>query len=206
LSANSTCARSASDSVQLQPSSIHARVTGDVHTTHTPQRLLILLAVIAIGSTACTRSTQSAAPAPAPSTGLRVERTSRVLVRDSGGRVVPNGSSIDRAGNDQIEAVNRHVRVLRVTPDRLLARVGDTLMLSLALDVSGEDSTSATIPRVIPLFGPLPKNDVIRWLGSGRILATQPGRAIIPVRVMRTAQQPSDAAEMVRSVIVDVSR
>lgn len=167
-------------------------------------RAVISAAIVLAVSSACGRS--AATPAPSVATGSRVVRTQRVVVRDSTGRVLPTGSSIDRDANSAIEVQNSRVRVLRVIPGRLIARFGDTLVPAIALSVSGLDATGATIPRVVPLFGPFRRDGLVKPLGDGRWLATRPGRDTVVVRVMRVAQQPSNDSALVRSVVVEVVR
>jgi hypothetical protein len=145
-------------------------------------------------------------PAAPPAEGVRIVPFERIVKRDSAGRALPTGSSIDRAGDDGVEAVNARVRVLRVMPERIVARVGDTLTPFNALAIVGFDSAGRALPRVIPLFGPFRQEDVVRPLQEGRWLAVKPGQTRVGVRVARTAQRPSEDTALVRSVLVEVVR
>ena len=157
-------------------------------------------------STGSPRVYLSAADAPPLPPGARVVPFERVVKRDSAGRTLANGLSIDRESNAAVDARNAAVRQLRVTPDRLLARIGDTIVPAIALDVSGRDSAGRYIPRVVPLFGPFRQDGVLKPLGDGRWLAVKTGEARVGVRVMRFAQRPSEDTALVRSVTVEVVR
>lgn len=165
-----------------------------------PPRPLFCLLLVVTTCVACHRATP-----PTPS-GARVVPFETVVKRDSAGRALASGSRIDRDGNAAVDARNARVRVLRVMPERLVARVGDTLTPFIALDVSGLDSAGRIIPRVIPLFGPFRQDGAIKPLRDGRWLAAAPGQTRVGVRVMRFAQRPSEDTALVRSVQVDVVR
>ena len=164
------------------------------------RRALRALVVLPLVCLACHRS----AP-PAPS-GVRVVPFERVVRRDSTGRALPTGSSLDRAGDTGIDTVNARVRVLRVMPERLVARVGDTLLPFNAITILGLDSTGRVLPRVVPSFGPFRSDDAVQPLRDGRWLAVKPGVAKIGVRLARMAQRPSADTALVRSVVVEVVR
>jgi hypothetical protein len=162
-----------------------------------PRHVALVLAV-ATTCLACHRTTPSPQGA-----GRRVPMV-RVVKRDSSGRALPTGSSIDRDASAAVDARAAHVRVLRVIPDRLTARVGDTLAPSVAFEVFGLDSAGRVIPGVTPLFGPLPPGGAVTEVRPGRWLAAKAGVARIGVRVMRFSQPPSEDTALVRTVIVDV--
>ncbi|MCC7052953.1 MAG: FKBP-type peptidyl-prolyl cis-trans isomerase [Gemmatimonadaceae bacterium] len=135
---------------------------------------------------------------------VTIVRSTSVIRRDSSGRAIPTGSSIDRDSRAQADAVNARVRVLQVEPDRLVARVGDTLSPFIALHVSGLDSAGVLVPRVVPLLGPIPAGSSVRQVGNGRWLAAKPGTTTVQVRVMRFAQPARNDTALVRSVRIDV--
>lgn len=165
---------------------------------------------VATIAAACTRSAAapaSVAPSSASATEPRTElilRRTTLVQRDSTGRTIPSGSSIERDTKAASDAINRRVRVLQVNPDHIHARVGDTLAPHVALRVSGLDSAGTEIPLVTPLYGPLKRNGVVQALRDGRWLAAKPGVDSVMVRVMRHDQPVSNDVSLVRVVVVEV--
>lgn len=145
----------------------------------------------------------SATSAAAPATG-RVVLTTTPVERDSTGRTIPSGSSTYRDAMVASDAINRRVRVLQVSPDYILARVGDTLVPHVALRVSGMDSAGTELPKVVPEYGPFKRNGVVQALRDGRWLAAKPGRDSVRVRVARHDQRVSNDSALVRVVVVEV--
>lgn len=167
-----------------------------------PLRTACIPFALMLVSAACVRS------APSSDTGVTdratIIRTRAVDQRDADGRIVAIAVGSDSAANAMVDSINGRVRVLRVSPDKMTARVGDTLSPSSALQVTGLDAAGATIPKVIPIFGPFASNGVLRPLEDGRWVARKAGVARIGVRVMRYAERPSNDSALVRIVTVEV--
>ncbi len=103
-----------------------------------------------------------------------------------------------------VDSQNQPVRVLRVLPNRLRVRVGDTIAPLQVIRVSGLDAAGALISGVAPLFGPFRPRGVVRPLSTGLWLAERVGQSEVEVRVLLIAHAVSNDTAMVRSVTVEV--
>lgn len=111
-----------------------------------------------------------------------------LVQRDSAGGVPANDSASNRRTLVAVASQHHRVAALRVTPDRLQARIGDTLVPSRIFRVSGLDALGALVPDVVCLFGPVRGGGgVVKPLSDGRWLAAKVGRAVVRVRTMQVA-------------------
>ena len=156
---------------------------------------------LAVAAVACARTTT---PFVADVGAISVAADAYLVHRDSVARVQANASDSDRHTMVGAPSQHRWVAVVRVTPEYLQARVGDTLVPWQAIRVSGLDSLGTLVPAAVPLFGPFRGGGVVRPLGDGRWLAVKVGRAEIGVRTMQLVQAVGMDTAHVRSIAVEV--